>query len=75
MDGIFYHLLVECRLEKVLGNPHVYKNLDAFGGMEMPCPVGTIFNATGCQCSPDLLILEPKPTSACITSLFIYFSN
>ncbi|XP_060577495.1 uncharacterized protein LOC132734718 [Ruditapes philippinarum] len=51
----------ECRLEAVPGNAYVYKNLDAYGGMEMPCPVGTIFNATGCQCSPDPILLEPSP--------------
>lgn len=59
--------LEECRLEPVPGNPRVYKNLDAFGGLEMPCPVGTVYNATGCQCSPDPVALEPSQSPTICT--------
>jgi len=37
--------------------------MDAFGGMVMPCPVGTVFNPNKCQCEADVnnLLLKTRP--------------
>ncbi|XP_045168867.2 uncharacterized protein LOC123531719 [Mercenaria mercenaria] len=69
----------ECKLEVVPGNPRVYKNLDSFGGIVMPCPVGTVFNASGCQCSPDLMAqtttLNPNVCTMAIQAIFPDLKN
>lgn len=54
----------ECRLEPVPDQPGFYKNMDAFGGMVMPCSVGTVFNPVKCHCEQDinnLLLKAPPP--------------
>lgn len=50
----YIFISTECRLEPVPNQPGYYKNMDAFGGTVMPCPVGTVFNPAKCQCEQDI---------------------
>lgn len=69
---VFFHFQ-ECRLEPVPNQPGFYKNLDAFGGTQMPCAVGTVFNPLKCQCEQDdnNLLLKAPPLGMQVVAIML----
>lgn len=56
-----YRVVIECSLEAIPGKPNFYKNVDSYGGEQMPCAVGTIFNPQGCNCKEDPTLKAKLP--------------
>ncbi|KAH3715884.1 uncharacterized protein LOC127856589 isoform X2 [Dreissena polymorpha] len=57
--------LEECRFEAIPGDVTMFKFIDAHGGTEMSCGVGTVFNISECQCVRDTRPTTSSPVGSC----------